>query len=195
MNEPNCPVYARIQSRGNELFITKDFDMKSFSMLSSLVVTLVLSTAAHGGNAPVSCYIQAYDGHYLTAVEGGGRAEDSIHTDATQARAWEKFTLVDANRGTSNITYGIRTMKGYYLTAVDGGGRTQNVIHSNATQIRGWEEFQLESLGGGYYAIKTFRGYYLTAVDSGGRITQVMHSDAKRVGRWERFKFTCGKAK
>jgi hypothetical protein len=39
--------------------------------------------------------IQAFDGHYLTAVNGGGVAtDDAIHSNATRVGAWEKFQIV-----------------------------------------------------------------------------------------------------
>ena len=169
--------------------------MKSLFTLGLFISALGITSVAAAKNGPVNCYIQAYDGHYLTAVSGGGRTRDVLHTDATKPQAWEKFTLVDADKGTPNITYGIRTVKGYYLTAVDGGGRIYDVMHSDATQIREWEEFQLEGLTGGWYAIRTYNGRYLTAVNSGGLSTQVndtLHSDATRVGNWEKFRFRCG---
>jgi hypothetical protein len=108
--------------------------MKTLMALGSIIFTLFASTA-QAKNAPVNCYIQAFDGHYLTAVGGGGRTYDVIHSNATKALAWEKFTLVDSDAGTPNITYGIRTKTGNYLTAVDGGGRIQNVIHSEALGV------------------------------------------------------------
>ena len=37
--------------------------------------------------------IQTVDGHYVTAVGGGGRTTDTIHTDTTRVGAWEKFTV------------------------------------------------------------------------------------------------------
>ena len=169
--------------------------MKTIMTLGLLISLLGFGQTANAKVADVNCYIQAYDGHYLTAVGGGNKTHNAIHTDASQAKSWEKFTLVDADRGTPNITYGIRTVKGYYLTAVSGGGRINDVIHTNATQIRGWEEFQLESLGNGYFAIKTFNGSYVTAVNSGGLSTQVadvLHTDARQVKNWEKFRFRCG---
>ncbi len=166
--------------------------MKSLLKLGLVLSAFGLSAAGYSENAPTTCLIQTANGRYLTAVGGGGRVNDVIHSDATKGLAWEKLTLVDSGAGTPNITYGIRTVKGYYLTAVDGGGRIQNVMHSNATQLRDWEQFQLISLANGYYAIKTFRGTYLTAVGGGGRITDVIHSDAKRIGAWEKFKLKCG---
>ena len=160
--------------------------------LKMIVSALVLGPLVHAKNAPTKCTIKAYDGHFLTAVGGGGRTSDVIHSDAKKAQAWEIFTLVDSDKGTPNITYGIQTSKGFFLTAVSGGGRTTDVIHSDARNIRDWEEFQLESLGNDWYAIKTYNGNYLTAQDSGGRITDVIHSDARRIGNWEKFKVKCG---
>jgi hypothetical protein len=144
-------------------------------------------------NGPVTgCAFQTYNGHYLTAVGGGGRITDVIHTDATQIRAWEKFTLIDSGDGTSVIRYGIQTFHGFYLTAVSGGGRITDVIHSNATQLLGWEKLTLISLGYNVYAIQTIDGHYLTAVGGGGRITDTIHSDATQIRAWEKFQVTCG---
>lgn len=35
--------------------------------------------------------IKTLTGNYLTAVGGGGRTADVIHSDATQVRSWELF--------------------------------------------------------------------------------------------------------
>lgn len=167
--------------------------MKRILMLG--LTLSVLGLNANAKNAPMNCNIQSFDGHYLTAVGGGGRTSDVLHTDAKSPKSWERFTLVDLDKGTPNVTYGVRTYRGYYLTAVDGGGRINGVMRSNETRARDWEEFQFESLGGGWFAIKTFNGRYLTAVNSGGLSTQVadtMHSDARQIRNWEKFKLKCG---
>lgn len=142
-------------------------------------------------NGPLTCSIQTITGNYLTAVGGGGRLNDVLHTDATRVGAWEKFVLIDSQSGDSVIDYGIRTNNGRYLTAVGGGGRITDVIHSDATQLRAWEKFKLHSLGSGWYAIQTISGHYLTAVGGGGRISDAIHSDATVVNAWEKFKFSC----
>jgi len=41
--------------------------------------------------APANCVIKTFYGEYLTAVGGGGRETDTIHSDATQIGAWERF--------------------------------------------------------------------------------------------------------
>jgi len=143
-------------------------------------------------NGPITCAIQTYNGHYLTAVGGGGRTTDVIHTDATRIGSWEKFTLIDSGDGSSNIHYGLRTTYGYYLTAVGGGGRITDVIHSDAPWLRDWEKFTFVSLGYGWYAIQTIDGHYLTAVGGGGRTTDTIHSDAPWIRAWEMYRVTCG---
>jgi hypothetical protein len=140
-------------------------------------------------NGPITCSIQTINGHFLTAVGGGGRTTDVIHTDATRALAWEKFVLEDLGEGDGS--YGFRTKTGNYLTAVSGGGRITDVIHSNATQINAWERLRINALGGGWFSIQTVNGHYLTANGGGGLISDTIHSDATQVQAWEKFKFFC----
>lgn len=142
---------------------------------------------------PQTCSIMTVNGHYLTAVGGGGRTTDVIHTDATRVGGWEKFTLIDSGDGSPVIHYGLRTSGGYFLTAVGGGGRSTDVIHSNATWLQGWEKFQFNSLGNGWYDIQTTDGHYVTAVGGGGYSSgDTLHTDATRVGAWEEFYVRCG---
>jgi hypothetical protein len=166
--------------------------MKAVFTLGSLILSLGFAALAQAQNAPVVCSIQTYDGHFLSAVGGGGRTTDVIHSDARQVKSWEKFTLVDLGLGTPNITYGIKVKSDQFLSAVGGGGRDQDVIHSNASMPYAWEYFQFVALGGGYYAIQTNSGNYLTAVNGGGLIQDVIHSNATRVGSWEKFRLNCG---
>lgn len=142
-------------------------------------------------NGPLTCTFQTINGRYLTAVGGGNRTSDVLHTDATRVGSWERFTLLDSRDGSSPINYGIITYSGRYLTAVGGGGRITDVIHSDATRLLGWEKFALHSLGGGYYAIQTANGHYLTANGGGGQIVDAIHSDATVVQAWEKFRVSC----
>ena len=101
--------------------------------------------AKAASNAPVhNCTFKTYNkGRYLTAVGGGGRTTDVLHTDAVRAGSWERFTLVDSGDGSSTIRYGIQTKTGNYLTAVGGGGRITDTIHSDATRVGSWEKFRV----------------------------------------------------
>ena len=98
------------------------------------------STAKPAVNGPVhGCAFQTVNGHYLTAVGGGGRITDVIHSDATHLQAWEKFTL----NSLGSDVYDIQTINGHYLTAVGGGGRITDTIHSDATRVGAWEKFRV----------------------------------------------------
>ena len=60
-----------------------------------LILTFIfLSLSSHAANGPIKCAIKTYNGHYLIAVGGEGRITDTIHSDATQIQAWERFALV-----------------------------------------------------------------------------------------------------
>ena len=135
--------------------------------------------------------------NYLTAVGGGGRITDVIHTNATQPRSWERFRLIPYPQVGGSSTPGsfaIQTASGNYLTAVSGGGRTTDVLHTDATRIAAWEKFSLQVLTNpgvyGAYAIRTGNGRnYLTATGGGGHNTDppAVHTDATNVGSWEMF--------
>ncbi|AQZ62153.1 unnamed protein product [[Actinomadura] parvosata subsp. kistnae] len=139
---------------------------------------------------PTTCTFQTLNtGNFLTAVGGGGRTTDVIHSNATVARSWERFTVVDAGDG---VHFGIKTLTGNFLTAVGGGGRTTDVVHTDATLLQAWEKFALIRQGGDGFAIQTVDGHYLTAVGGGGRTTDVVHSDATLIQSWEIFRVQCG---
>ena len=102
-----------------------------------------VAPAGNPTNGPVyGCVFQTVNGHYLTAVGGGGRTTDVIETNRTQPSTWETFNLVPLT-GVGPGFYAIRTFTGNYLTAVNSGGigSAFEAIHSNATQIGTWEEF------------------------------------------------------
>ena len=134
--------------------------------------------------------IQTKNGNYITAVGGGGRSADVLHTDAVQARAWERFGLIPqspplslrsvypSNYDTTRDSpwyYAIPASTGNYLTALEGGGHSaDSSMNSDATQIASWELFRLIKCGqlmSGYqYAIRPVNGYdTITATNGGGR--------------------------
>ena len=117
---------------------------------------------------------------FLTAVNGGGMAEPPtmqpnsipVHTNATEIRPWEIFTLApQGNR------YSIQTANRYFITFEQNGnigdppGFNLNSIpvRTDATDIGEWETFTLVPQGDRRYAIQTANGCYLTAVDGGGK--------------------------
>ena len=54
----------------------------------SLAIGLGLVVGSQAANAPITCNIQTNTDNYLTAVGGGGRTTDVLHTDATRASSW-----------------------------------------------------------------------------------------------------------
>ncbi|MBU6482052.1 MAG: hypothetical protein KGS09_16065, partial [Nitrospirae bacterium] len=124
--------------------------------------------------------------HYLTAVKGGGQITDVVHTDASQARAWERLRLLFYGNG----RYAFQTVSGYYVTAVNRGGLTTNAIHTDASKVGACELFRLrQQQDSGTYAIQTSNGInYLTAAGGGGKTTDAIHTDATKVGAWEAWR-------
>jgi hypothetical protein len=153
---------------------------------------------------------------FLTAVGGGGRTSDAIHTDTTQPSAEGTFSLwvdraeriVTPQNAKGFLPYAVQTASGNYLTAVDGGGRTSDVLHTDATEALAWEKFGLipQTPAAGiypanydwrrdspwYYALATSGGNYLTAVSGGGQtVDPTIHSDAIQANSWEMFRLIC----
>ena len=95
--------------------------------------------------------LRTHDGHYLTAVNGGGMggpndATAPVHTDSRNVGLWERFQITFLPN--SQVT--IRSSTGRYLTAVNGGGLggpNSMPIHTDATKQGPWEVFSLEPLG------------------------------------------------
>jgi hypothetical protein len=117
--------------------------------------------------------IQTASGNYLTAVNGGGMTANVLHTDATQARDWERFRLLDLTSGNfAPSYYAIQTIKGFYVTALGAGGKYADAIHTDAKQIQAWEKFRVVQCGdpgSGYeYGVMAANGSFLNAQFAGG---------------------------
>jgi hypothetical protein len=77
--------------------------------------------------------IQTSRGNYLTALNGGGLTGGAFHTDATQARDWERFRLEDLSSGNfAPSFYALSTIKGFNVTAVGAGGKSTDAFHTDA---------------------------------------------------------------
>lgn len=162
-------------------------------MKRSLQIFVVLASLGFASASfATTCAIRTVNGHFLTAVGGGGRTSDVVHSDAVRIGDWERFTLVSSGDGPAYIHYGLRTMNGHFVTAVSGGNRTADTVHTDATQIGDWEKFTLLPLGRGWVAIQTVDGHFLTAVGGGGVASgDVLHTDAMKIGDWEKFRLLC----
>jgi hypothetical protein len=102
--------------------------------------------------------LQTSNGHYVTAVNGGGIGGPNnstlpFHTDLPTAdgdhppSTWETFTLeyVDEQAG----TVALKTETGNYVTAVNGGGvggPNTTPIHTDAVAVSDWENWWLHPI-------------------------------------------------
>jgi hypothetical protein len=112
--------------------------------------------------------IQTSNGNYLTALNGGGLTGGAFHTDATQARDWERFRLLDLSVGNfAPSFYALYTSKGFYVTAVGAGGKSADAFHTDAQKIQDWEKFRIVKCGdvgsGFEYGILAADGTFLSA--------------------------------
>ena len=96
--------------------------------------------------------LQTSDGHYVTAVGGGGMGGPNnnstpVHTDAKTIGPWETLTL----NFLPNNQLTIKVPNGRFLTAVNGGGMTgptpSSPIQTTAVHHAAWETFTLVKLG------------------------------------------------
>ena len=145
--------------------------------------------------------IGTFNGHFLTALGGGGKTSNAFHTDATVASTWEAFWVLKSGDLGSGYRYAIRPAGTggpnevvNFLTAFGGGGRSGFQDGEPAvTHFRGLgtdSQFTLIRLDDGSYALQTSNGInYVTAVGGGGIANgDNLHTDATRIQAWEKFK-------
>jgi hypothetical protein len=119
--------------------------------------------------SPYDKTLQTATGNFVTAVNGGGMTANVLHTDATQARDWERFRVIYLGIGVPTVPtyYAIQTVKGNYLTAINAGGKYNDALHTDAAQIKGWEQFRIVKCGdpgSGYeYAVMAADGEFLAS--------------------------------
>jgi hypothetical protein len=145
--------------------------------------------------------IGTFNGHFLTALGGGGKTSAAFHTDATVANTWEAFWVLKSGDLGSGYRYAIRPAGTggsgevvNFLTALGGGGRPGFQDGEPAiTHFRGLGTdslFTLIRLDDGSYALQTSNGInYVTAVGGGGIAHgDNLHTDATRIQAWEKFR-------
>jgi hypothetical protein len=137
-----------------------------------------------GPGAAGGTNIETFNGHFLTALGGGGKTTDAFHTDATGVSTWETFWVLKSGDLGSGYRYAIRPMGTggpgevvNFLTAAGGGGRPgfqdgePPVTHYSG--LFADSQFTLVALGGGSYALQTRSGNYVTAVGGGASPTEL----------------------
>ncbi|WP_432969801.1 fascin domain-containing protein [Dactylosporangium sp. CA-233914] len=161
--------------------------------VAAAATILVTPSAAHATN-PFTCFIQTADGHYVTAVGGGGRTTDVMHTNATVPSTWERFTMVPMGDLFSH--FALRTWSGNYVTAVNSGGLSSStvpdVLHTDATRIGTWEQFSTVTLASGGVGIRVWDNHFLAALNGGNRTSRAFDSNRTNLILPDTtFRFTC----
>jgi hypothetical protein len=158
--------------------------------------------------------IRTNDGHYLTAVNGGGLEGAAIETstglwfpavlssNATEPGSFgTTFTWVwlEPQGNFSRGSFALQTATGNYVTAVNGGGLGGSndegcPFHTDATNYSTWEHFYIVHVDESQQqiALRTATGNYVTAVNGGGiggpnESPCTLHTDATWKRAWETF--------
>jgi hypothetical protein len=181
--------------------------MKTFipKVLVSCAVTVMVATSAASAHPVDAVALQTINGHFVTAVNGGGPPPEpncragrvALHQDATQIGPWERFTMVHV---AGSGRWALQTSGGQFVTAVNGGGiggpngaASASQVHTDALTVGPWEIFRIVNLVGNVVALRTpDQLHYLTAVNGGGcggRNTVPFHTNAVAIGLWEQFRF------
>lgn len=117
---------------------------------------------------------QTVNGNFITAVSGGGRTTDVLHTDAVNVAAWEEFRIAQAG-SSGAFSVSIQTHSNNFLTAVGLGGKITNAIYSNATTIGTSELFFFRKFGdlglgdSQYFIVDTNYNQAIAARGGGGQ--------------------------
>jgi hypothetical protein len=135
-------------------------------------------------------FIQTANKNCITAVDGGGRTSQVVHTDATKAQAWEFFRFYfDPALG----WHGIQTVNLHYVTALGGGGHADPpAVHTDAVKVDNWERFRVWKCGdlgsNLHYSIWVpYNGTLLQAVGGGGRTFDALHAYEAAQSNWGIF--------
>jgi hypothetical protein len=134
-------------------------------------------------------------GYYVTALGGGGKAEDAaFHTDALQlvepprSPTWEWFFVQKCGDLGSEMAYAIYPFQGVLWKPVGGGCLSSNAMTSGL-----WDEgayFTFVRQSDGTFALRTPNGVnYLTAINGGGLASgNNLATDRTLVQAWEKFR-------
>jgi len=147
--------------------------------------------------------IATLDGHFVTAVGGGGKSTRAFHTDATTASTWEKFYIVRVGDLGSGLQYAIRpagtgiNLPGLgiaisFLTALGGGNRLVHAMTANS-HLQPESKFRLHRQPDGSFALQTSNGFFVTADNGGGLAHGTPQMDnlittKTHIQDWEKFK-------
>lgn len=128
-------------------------------------------------STPERVALRTFHGMYVRATN---KEHDWVlKGDATEARAWEIFTLVDQGGG----KVALQTDHGMYVRATN--EEFDWVLKGDATDVQAWEIFTLVDQGNGKVALRTHHGMYVRATHEADGWK--LKGDAIEVKDWETF--------
>ena len=192
------PDYTTFQtSRGYYLSIAGSPDVEASSAFQTELRTPDRDPALFRleGSRSGLFLIKTFNGYFLTALDGGGKATEALHYRPA-ASSDAQFTVLKCGDLGSGYSYAIRYQasqgfydRGNYLTA---GGGFNNVgqLFATSPSISNSSKFTLIRQGDGSYALQASnRINYVTAVGGGGLAHgDNLHIDATQVHAWEKFR-------
>ena len=151
-------------------------------MLTSTPISALTSAPADDSTStPVSTpervILRTFHGMYVRATNQ--EHDWVLKGDATEAHAWETFTLVDQG----NDKVALLTDHGMYVRATD--EELDWVLKGDATDVQAWEIFTLVDQENGQVALRTHHGMYVRATHEADG--WVLKGDARQVKDWEIF--------
>jgi len=136
---------------------------------------------------------QTYDGHYLSARNGGG---SDVNAEATSIGNNERFSVYirstssQLSDGDTITIQSLGTQQGQWVAAEYGGG-SGSTANANRIWPDSWETFVIHKLNGtgaisngDPVALTSVLGYYVSATNGGGSTVLV---DKTAAITWERF--------
>ncbi len=136
---------------------------------------------------------QTYDGHYLSARNGGG---SDVNAEATSIGNNERFSVYirstssQLSDGDTITIQSLGTQQAQWVAAENGGG-TGSVANANRIWPDGWETFVIHKMSGtgaisngDPVSLTSVNGYYVSATNGGGSTVLV---DKTAAITWERF--------
>ncbi len=89
----NGHYVTAVNSGGLTTAVTRDVLHTDATQLQDWEKFTVSSQTDGAGHSDGTVAIRSFDGHYLTALGGGGHTSAAFNTNATRVGSWEKFRL------------------------------------------------------------------------------------------------------
>ncbi|WP_432665597.1 stalk domain-containing protein [Wukongibacter baidiensis] len=119
---------------------------------------------------PSEVTLQAYNGKYLSAEDGGG---EEIYATSSRTSNWEEFRVVQS----TNDKIALRVHNGKYIDVQD---RKSGEIEADSSRIDDSSKFQVVDLGNNRIALRAYNGEFLGIEDEDKELVASFEEVSKR---------------